>query len=416
MLRGRRRSIPTLRQAIADDLSTLSEVSVRRRAASDTAALARIIPGLAQQAGVVATADDLDPVSGQATIAAAVGRYMRRAAEDAPLLLVIEDLHFATATTRATVRHIARSPIHAPILMLVTTRDTAPDVDDELRVLLGDLARMPAVDNINLGGLPAVDVADLLARLGSTADAKTVTNETGGNPLLVVEVARSRGGTTASLHAMLAQRYALLTDADLAVVDVASVVGTEFDADVVARSVGRDLEDALASFERIEAAGLVHAVPGRPGHFAFAHALFRRARYDSIPPHTRLVIHRDVAATLAARLPADEAWLPELARHASIAAQLGNAPEGRGLRHAGGSPSRALAGAGRGRDALSPGAPGRRHDRGTATRPRPDAHHQSSARCSTASVTRSPGSCCCEPQRWPARPPIRERSPRLRWE
>jgi hypothetical protein len=314
-------------QAIADDLSALSEVSVRRRVASDAAALARIIPGLARRVGVVGTVNDLDPVSGQATIAAAVGRYLRRAAEDAPLLLVVEDLHFATATTRATVRHIARSPLHAPILMLVTTRDTAPDVDDELRVLLGDLARMPGVDSINLGGLPAADVADLLARLGSVADATTVTDETGGNPLLVVEVARSRGGTTASLHAMLARRYELVTEADLDVVDVASVVGSKFDADVVARSVGCDLEAVLASLERIAAAGLIHAVPGRPGEFAFTHALFRRARYDGIPPHTRLAIHRDVAATLAARLPADEAVLPELARHASIAAPLGNAPE-----------------------------------------------------------------------------------------
>jgi len=314
-------------QVIADDLSALSEISVRRRVASDTAALARIIPGLARRAGVVATADDPDPVSGQATIAAAVGRYLRRAAGEAPLLLVIEDLHFATATTRATVRHIARSPIHAPILMLITTRDTAPDVDDQLRVLLGDLARMPGVDNIDLGGLPAADVADLLARLGSTADAATVTNETGGNALLVVEVARSTGGTPASLYAMLARKYALVTDADLTVLDVASVVGTEFDADVVARSAGCDLEATLASLERIAAAGLGHAVPGRPGQFAFTHALFRRARYDNIPPHTRLVIHRAVAATLAARFPADEAVLPELARHASIAAPLGNAPE-----------------------------------------------------------------------------------------
>jgi tetratricopeptide (TPR) repeat protein len=314
-------------QAIADDLAALSDVSVRRRAGSDAATLARIVPGLARRAGIVAPASSLDPVSGQATIAAAIGRYLRRAAEEAPLLVLIEDLHFATATTRATVRHIARSPVHAPILMLITTRDTAPDVDDELRVLHGDLARMPAVDSINLGGLPAADVADLLARLGSTADPASVTNETGGNPLLVVEVAHSPGGTTASLHALLARRYALLTDADLMVVDAASVVGTEFDTDIVARSVGGDLEAVLASLERIEAAGLVHALPDRPGQFAFTHALFRRARYDRIPTRTRLAIHRDVATTLAARLPTDEAVLPELARHASIAAPLGNAPK-----------------------------------------------------------------------------------------
>jgi tetratricopeptide (TPR) repeat protein len=266
-------------------------------------------------------------MSGQATIAAAVGRYLERATEDGPLLLVVEDLHFATATTRATVRHIARSSIRAPVLMLITTRDTAPDIDDDLRVLLGDLARMPAVDHIQLGGLPAAEVADLLARLGSTADTTTVVNETGGNPLLVVEVARSRCDTPASLQAMLARRYALLTNADLDVVDVASVVGTEFDVDIVARTVGCDLETALASLERIAAAGLVHSVPGQPGEFAFTHALFRRARYDSLLPRTRLLIHRDVADTLAARLPADEDVLPELARHASIAASLSNAAQ-----------------------------------------------------------------------------------------
>ena len=314
-------------QAITDDLTGLSDVSIRRRAGTDAAVLARIVPRLAREVGVVATPAELDAVSGQATIAAAVGRYFRRAADEAPLVLVVEDLHFATATTRATVRHIARSSTHAPILTLITTRDTAPDVDDELRVLLGDLARMPAVDNIDLGGLPAAEVADLLARLGSTADSTTVTNETGGNPLLVVEVARSRRDNPASLHAMLARRYALLTEADLPVVDVASVVGTEFDLDVVARTVGCDVEAALASLERISAAGLVHSVPGRPGEFAFTHALFRRARYDSLLPRARLRIHRDVAATLAARLPADEEVLPELARHASIAAPLGNAPQ-----------------------------------------------------------------------------------------
>jgi tetratricopeptide (TPR) repeat protein len=312
-------------QAITDDLAGLSDVSIRRRAGTDAAVLARIVPCLAEQVGVVATPTDLGAVSGQATIAAAVGRYFARAAEEAPVLLVVEDLHFATATTRATVRHIARSSIRASILTLITTRDTAPDVDDDLRVLLGDLARMPAVDNIDLGGLPAAEVADLLVRLGSTAETATVTNETGGNPLLVVEVARSRCDTPASLQAMLARRYALLSEGDLTVVDVASVVGTEFDVAVVARTVGCDLEAALASLERISAAGLVHSVPGQPGEFAFTHALFRRARYDSLLPRTRLTIHRDVAATLAARLPADEVVLPELARHASIAAPLSNA-------------------------------------------------------------------------------------------
>ena len=311
-------------QAITDDLTGLSDVSIRRRAGADAAVLARIVPRLAREVGVVATPAELDAVSGQATIVAAVGRYFRRAADEAPLVLVVEDLHFATATTRETVRRIARSSTHAPILMLITTRDTAPDVDDELGAT-GDLARMPAVDYIDLGGSPAAEVADLLARFGSTADSTAVTNETGGNPLLVVEVARSRRDNAAPLHAMLARRYALPTEADLAV-DVASVVGTEFDLDVVARTGlrcgGRPWRASSASRQpvsstpcRVDPDVCVHPrCSGEPATTASS-------------PQARLTIHRDVAATLAARLPADEEVLPELARHASIAAPLGNAPQ-----------------------------------------------------------------------------------------
>ena len=185
-------------------------------------------------------------------------------------MLVVEDLHFATATTRETVRRIARSSTHAPILMLITTRDTAPDVDDELgcyrrpRPYAGGRLHRPRRFASRRGRRPPRPV-------GSTADSTAVTNETGGNPLLVVEVARSRRDNAKPLHAMLARRYALPTEADLRAVDVASVVGTEFDLDVVARTVGCDVEAALASLERISAAGLVHSVPGRPRAFAFTH-------------------------------------------------------------------------------------------------------------------------------------------------
>ena len=72
-------------QAITDDLTGLSDVSIRRRAGTDAAVLARIVPRLAREVGVVATPAELDAVSGQATIAAAVGRYFRRAADEAPL-------------------------------------------------------------------------------------------------------------------------------------------------------------------------------------------------------------------------------------------------------------------------------------------------------------------------------------------
>ena len=295
--------------------------------------------------------------------------------------------------------------------MLITTRDTAPDVDDQLRVLLGDLARMRESTTLISAGCRR----PMLPTCSPGSDPRPTPRPSTRPAVTPCSSSRSPAALAArpSLHAMLARRYALVTDADLTVLDVASVVGTEFDADVVARSVGCDLEATLASLERI--AQPVSATPcpvDRDSSRSPMRCSARPLRQHS--PHTRLVIHRAVAA-LAARLPADEAVLPELARHASIAAPLGNASRPwttrrwrqlePNARWRSAKPRRTIAGRSR-----SPPSSSNRNRTSSSRSP------SSSARCSTASVTRSPASCCGAPPRWLARPPIRERSPRLRWQ
>ena len=115
--------------------------------------------------------------------------YLARAAEKQPTLLVIEDLHWASATTRLAIQHLARFAGRAPLLLVVTTRASAPDLDDRLAEFLSDLGRSPSVEMVRLAGLDRADVAELLDGLGSECDPEQATIDAGGNPLFVRELA-----------------------------------------------------------------------------------------------------------------------------------------------------------------------------------------------------------------------------------
>ena len=133
------------------------------------------------------------------------------------------------------------------------------------------------------------------------------------------------------------------------------MIGTEFDADIVARSVGRELDATLANLEHAAAAGLVHAVPGRPGRFSFAHRCsdapplrqHPTAHVPADPPRGRRRPHRHVTRR---RGSAAGAGPP----HASIAAPVGDPLEAIGSRCCAAGPRRALPGVERGHDAVSP--------------------------------------------------------------
>jgi predicted ATPase len=112
----------------------------------------------------------------------------------------------------------------------------------------------------------------------------------------------------------------MLDPRDLAVLDLAAVLGAEFDARLLAAAGQRPMPEVVASLERAELAGLVHRQPGEAGRFSFVHALFRTARYEAIELGHRRQLHRQVARVLETGI--DERLLPELARHASVAAPL----------------------------------------------------------------------------------------------
>jgi DNA-binding CsgD family transcriptional regulator/tetratricopeptide (TPR) repeat protein len=312
-------------QMISADVATLSKQEVRRRAAGAADRLAWLVPELGGAGSGGEQDSVLDPASVQAEVFASLHRYLDRAADHGPLLLVVEDVHWATSTTLGALRHLGRVSGDAPVLILVTTRVGPADVDANLAQFLGDVRQLPAVETIDLDGLSEAEVAALIAALGGRSDPAAVRAKTGGNPLLVREIAGGPPrGRTGSLHALLARRYSLLDQQDLSVLDLASVVGLEFDADLLSAAAGRPLPEVIDSLERAEVAGLVVRHPAGPGRFSFVHALFRDAKYDEIAVRRRMELHRQVAQALGEQT--GDRVLSDLARHASIAAPLIAAP------------------------------------------------------------------------------------------
>ena len=174
--------------------------------------------------------------------------------------------------------------------------------------------------HIGLSGLSEPEVAALIGILGGHGDPAPVRAETGGNPLLVQEAAT--GGRTGSLGSLVCDRYARLHHSDLAVLDLAAVVGHEFDADLLAAAALRPVPAVIDALEHAEVAGLIVRKPGRPDRFSFVHSLFRDIRYDRIPEHRRMHLHRRVAGALEG-LDGERSG-PDLARHVATGAHLGD--------------------------------------------------------------------------------------------
>ena len=216
--------------------------------------------------------------------------------------------------------------------------------------MLADLRREPTVERLALVGLSEQGVADFLENTaGHELEqegielAHVVHAETEGNPFFVGEVLRHLVETNAivfrdgrwtsdlaidqvgipeGVREVIGRRLSHMETATNEVLTIASVVGREFDVGLLAKIAPGGEDAVLDALEAAETSGLVQSVPGRAASYRFSHALVRTTLYEELTTSRRLRLHRDVARVLADRPDAD-ARLPELARHFSEAAALG---------------------------------------------------------------------------------------------
>ncbi|MCV0404288.1 MAG: AAA family ATPase [Chloroflexi bacterium] len=260
----------------------------------------------------------------QARLFEVVLGLLRRLAETDPVILVLEDLHWADASTRDMLRFIVRSARDARILIIGTYRSDELHRRHPLRPLLAELIRVEGVDSVELGAFERPELEQLLAGITETDPpddlVTTVLTRSGGNPLFVEELmAAGQAGLALprSLRATLDDRIRHLSDRAQAVLRIASVAGARVDHATLALVAGlRDDELTEAIREAVEHHLLVPTAPEETPGYRFRHALVQEVVYEELLPNERTRLHAAYAGTLDARANGDAR------ERAGVAAQL----------------------------------------------------------------------------------------------
>ena len=326
---------------------------LREQAGRGAPELARVLPELADLIGDVTPPTRPDAALDQYLMFEAVVGFLAAVSGRAPLLLVLDDLHWAARPTLHLLRHVVRSPPDMAVCVIGTFRDTelpnaslARGAPHPLTEMLADLRREPGIERHALTGLSQDDVEALLAaEIDGILDpnrrslARAVHEETQGNPFFVGEILRhvaEAGNEQATGHIDLAQlgipdgvrevvsrRLMRLSEDATRVLTVAAVVGPTVTLPLLelipdASATPDTLLDALD--EGVRARVLVESERLR-GRYAFAHALVRQAVYADLTAARRGRLHRQVGEALEALYAGEiEQHLHQLAHHFAQAA------------------------------------------------------------------------------------------------
>ena len=241
-------------QPIVEALSTYAAAvpgsTLRAQLGHSGAELARLVPEIADVVPTKPSQPGADPDSDRYRLFDAVSRFVVALAATRPVVVVVDDLHWADKPTLLLVRHLLRATAELPILLLGTYRDTELSPNQPLAGVLADLRREQLIERIALDGLREEDVGELcLATVGRDLPIEVVAavhRQTQGNPFFVGEVlhhladsdafdekAVAELGIPEGIREVVGRRVWRLEDTTVALLTAAAVMGREFELDVV---------------------------------------------------------------------------------------------------------------------------------------------------------------------------------------
>jgi DNA-binding CsgD family transcriptional regulator len=314
--------------------------------------IARIVPEIAARLPDLPTVPEMNPEQARFRLFDAVRRYLVEAADEHPLVIILEDLHWADPATLLLLEFVAREVSEARLLIVGTYRDVEVRRDHPLASTLAALARVRGVERLALSGLDHEHVADIARQLTGIVPPERVVGavyeRTEGNPFFVTEVVR-----------LLAQQNLFVSPAQQAnwnwhvtmpesvrevigrgldrlskkcndLLLVASVIGREFSLPVLRRVSDLSIDALLEVLDEAVAARVIEEWRG-VGTFRFSHALIQETLYEELSASRRYRLHGRVGEALEREHASNRApHFGDLARHFGLSpfhANLGKAIE-----------------------------------------------------------------------------------------
>ncbi len=296
--------------------------------------LQRVAPELARRVEMPAPASS-DDATERFLLFEAVADLLRRIASDGGMVLLLDDLHWAEPTALLLLRHLTRALADAPVLIVVSARDTDEHVSEELRVALADLDRTGA-HRISLDGFDDDELNDLVASLSDVEVDPTLIArlraDSAGNPLFATQLVRhwmeagagpSADDVPKSLRDLVWSRVAALGATTSTALAAGAVLGTEFRDDVLLELIDVDERRLDESIDAAVGAGLLIPADRNTGTTRFVHALVANALYSELRPAQRRRLHERAARALRKRKGRlSQRTVVELARHSALGGLL----------------------------------------------------------------------------------------------
>lgn len=308
--------------------------------------LSRIVPALRRRLGDVPAPMSSDSDTERYLLYRAVAGLLEHVAVAHSLVLVLDDLQWADKPSLQMLRYVVANTTTAPILIVATLRDTELTPAHPLFEVLAALRREEGVSRVNLAGLDGAGVLAFMEAsaghpLGLEGDqlARSLHLETDGNPFFVGEVLRHLAETGAifrdnagrwsaagespgaidlpsSVREILLARVARLGESAGPVLAAASVIGRDFDLDLLTRVTETVEDDLIDVLDAAAAAALVRELSDVAGRYSFCHAMIQHSLYLEIGPTRRARLHRRVAEGIEEICGEDTApRVAELAHH-----------------------------------------------------------------------------------------------------
>lgn len=305
--------------------------------------LRRLVPQLVR-AGDAGAGVTEDGDAERQLLFGAVVDLLARASARAPVVLLLDDLHWADEPTVQLLRHVLVAAPALRLVLLGTFRDSEVGRRGALADALAALHREHGVDRIHLRGLGDDELLSLLERIAGhemTEDGLALRNallaETEGNPFFVTELLRhlsetgaiyqdsdqrwrtkldlGASGLPVSIREVVGTRVGRLGEDTERVLTMASVIGRDFDLDLLARVVDVSEDQLLDLCDAAVDAAVLRATDV-PDRYTFAHALIERSLYDELSTSRRARAHRAIAEAIEEQCAGDVGdRVGELANH-----------------------------------------------------------------------------------------------------
>jgi class 3 adenylate cyclase len=289
--------------------------------------LARLLPALHDRVPDLPAPRQSDPETERYLLYASVAGLLESAGEVQPLLLILDDLHWADQPTLSLLRHVVTAGSSMAVMVVGVYRDSDLARDHPLTALLADLHRDQGGERLKLTGLGSADVLAMMEALAGQELpedgrllAAEISRESAGNPFFAGELLRhltesgaivheedghwhlagdlATLGLPQSVREVIGRRVERLGPDARTALSAAAVIGRDFDLDLLLAALDLPETRLLDLLDEAVAASLLRESSERTGRFTFTHALVEHTLYEDLGRTRRARLHKRVAEAL----------------------------------------------------------------------------------------------------------------------